>query len=155
MKNGMMDAMAELIVQMSHAADNEGSESDRSSWMSFFDMLRVFSPEQIEEGMGIAFGKYGNIQVIALFVERLTKLGLDESDDPVIEAVYRSAWKAFFRHAPPELRQTIREGIQRFFPELRPVGCDSRGELLFLASDLAKIFGEDEVKSHLEKEKFF
>lgn len=122
-----------MMVQMSHAVDNEGSESDRNSWMSFFDALRVFSPEQIEEGMGIAFGKYGNIQVIALFMERLIKLRFSQSDDPTIEAVFSATIDAFFTHASPELRQRLREGLWRFFPQLKPVGCDSEGELSFSA----------------------
>jgi hypothetical protein len=150
MKNRITDLMAQSMKQISHAIDNEDVEREKQSWMSFFEVLRVFSPEQIEEGMGVAFGKYSNIQVIALFLERLSKLGFDESDDPIINAVCQAAWKAFFRHASPELRQTLREGFRRFFPELKPVGSNLEGELLYSASDLAKVVGEDEVRSYME-----
>ena len=54
MKNRITDLMAQSMNQISHAIDNEDVEREKQSWMSFFEVLGVFSPEQIEEGMGVA-----------------------------------------------------------------------------------------------------
>ena len=127
MKNKINDLITRVTEQISHAINTNDVEHERECWIVLFDILRLLSPQQIEQGMSMGLGEHSDIQKVAFLMERLIKYGFHKSDDPTIEAVFSAVLDAFFTHASPELRQTMREGIWKFIPALKPAGCHSTG----------------------------
>lgn len=65
--------------------------------------------------------------------------------------------RAYDEQYPPFLRQpileTLREGMDTFFPGLKPAGYDDSGEVVYALADLANALevGEDELLQHAEQ----